>query len=281
MQRIACMLALVLGMGLAATAQANLFIDFNSTTQDGGAHNEAGYQAYDAGHEVAVDFVRKTYSAFSTTIGVTPDWPNTTDNRVRQMADRNAGNDANWLGNKIDLLTDYLGTDTRVGNGGNGDWDRITGTPTFMTLTLDGLAAGTYNWLSYHHDTENVWARFQVEISLDGGVNFAQVADLRMTDSSPGGNPDSEPVPGLFTGNPDPDPANLPSTLSTSFAADGTNDVVLRFAPYFDPASDPTPNVHTQIWGINGFELTASVIPEPTTLALSVLAMARGLRRRA
>ena len=40
-----------------ASAPAELLIDFNSTTQDGGPHNEAGYQAYDAGHEVAADFV--------------------------------------------------------------------------------------------------------------------------------------------------------------------------------------------------------------------------------
>ena len=41
--------------------------------------------------------------------------PNTTDNRVQQMIDRGAGNDAQWLGSNLDLLTDFIGIDTRTG----------------------------------------------------------------------------------------------------------------------------------------------------------------------
>ena len=242
---------------------AQLLIDFNSTTQDGGPHNEAGFQAYDAGHEAADAFVTPEYTATTLSgdvvISVTPAWPDTTDNRVQQMIDRAAGNDANWVGNNLDLLTDWIGTDARTGSGGNGDWDRTEATtPTALTLTLGGLPFGQYQWISYHHDTENVWADFQVEVSTDGGATFSAATDKQMTDSSPGGSPAS---PMTYTGDPDPDPRNLPSTYKTSFIASGDADVVLRFTPFLDPA-DAT-GVHKQLFSINGFELRHTLVPEP------------------
>ncbi|NQT37737.1 MAG: PEP-CTERM sorting domain-containing protein [Planctomycetes bacterium] len=246
-----------------------LLVDFNSTNQDGGPHNQAGFLPYDAAHEVAADFDTKTYSAFGTTVSVTPDWPNSTDNRVQQMIDRGSGNDANWdnAAGDLDLVTDFLGTDTRTGNGGNGNWDGTTGTPTYLTLALGDLPAGGYDWKSFHHDTENVHGDFTVDISTDGGATWEALPDGLMTDSTPAGNPDSsgfDPV-GPWTG---PDANTLPSTFQTSFLADGTNDVVLRFAPLSNTA------VHRQIWGINGFELTqASAVPEPSTFALAALGL--------
>ena len=253
-----------------------LLIDFNSTNQDGGPHNQAGYAPYDARHEVPADFDTKTFSAFGTTVSVTPDWPNTTDNRVQQMIDRGGGNDANWdnADGDIDLVTDFLGIDTRTGNGGNGNWDGTTGTPTYMTLALGGLPAGMYDWKSFHHDTENVHGDFAVEVSTDGGATWEELLGGLMTDSTSGGNPGSEGFtpPGPWTG---PDADLLPSTYEFSFLADGQNDVLLRFAPLANTA------VHRQIWGINGFELTqADVIPEPATLSLLGLGALLALRRR-
>ena len=258
-----------------------LRIDFNSTNQDGGPHNQAGFEPYDAGHEVAADFVTKTYSAFGTTVSVTPDWPNTTDNRVQQMIDRGGGNDANWdnTDGDLDLVTDWLGIDTRTGNGGNGNWDGTTGTPTYMTLTLGGLPAGTYDWKSFHHDTENVHGDFVVDISTDGGTTWEALPNGLMTDSTSGGSPGSEGFDpaGPWTG---PDADLLPSTYLTSFIADGTNDVLLRFAPLANTG------VHRQIWGINGFELSQApaIIPEPSTFALAALGLLGlglvGCRRR-
>lgn len=244
----------------AATANADmLMVDFNSTTQDGGPHNQAGFQAYDAGHEVAADFVSRSYAALGTTVTVTPAWPDTPDNRVQQMIDRLAVNDATWdnEAGDLDLVTDWIGTDTRASNGGNGNWDGTTGTPTCMTLTLSGLNAGSYDWKSYHHDTENVHGYFRVEISVDGSGSFTQLADGYMSDGTTGGNPDSAlgGFPGPQAG---PDANTLISTYTTSFIADGANDVVFRFAPYANTA------VHRQIWGMNGFVL----VPEPSTIAL-------------
>jgi hypothetical protein len=249
-----------------SVVQADLKIDFNSTTQDDGPHNNAGFQAYDAGHEVAADFTTKDYSAFGTTVGLTPAWSNTSDNRVQQMIDRGASFDANWTGSDLDLVTDFLGIDTRTGNGGIGNWDGTVGTPTYLTLTLAGLPENTYHWMSFHHDTEHVHTDFAVWLSTDGGTSFSQLADGYMSDSTPGGNPDS-----ALDGSAGPvaDVAGMRaagSIYETTFAADGSNDVVLRFAPYSGTYGDA---VHNQIWGINGFEV--SEVPEPSTVTLCLV----------
>ncbi|MEM9657611.1 MAG: hypothetical protein AAF961_04540, partial [Planctomycetota bacterium] len=177
-RRFCILPALILAASVCHRVQAqDLFVDFNSTTQDNGPHNNVGYQAYDAGHEVIEDFITQNFSAFGTTIGITPAWPNSTANTVQQMIDRGAGNDANWADADLDLVTDFLGIDTRTGNGGNGDWDGTNGTPTYMTLTLSGLPASPnqYEWKSYHHDTEHVHGDFAVWLSTDSGATFTQL----------------------------------------------------------------------------------------------------------
>ena len=205
---------------------------------------------------MAAEFSTANYGG----ITVTPAWPNTTDNRVQQSIDRGnnqndppTGNDGNWnnAAGDINLVTDFIGIDTRTGNGGNGNWDGTTGTPTYMLLTLGGLTAGAYEWTSFHHDTEHAHGAFAVWLSTDGGATFTQLPDGLMTDGTTGGTPDSttDGSYGLVTG---PDAYTLPSTYTTSFTANGTADVVMRFALYSGAISN---EVHNQIWGMNGFEL--------------------------
>lgn len=256
-----------------------LLVDFNSTSQDGGPHNDAagGFSAYDAGHEVIADFVTQTYSAFGTSVGVTPSWPNTDDNRVQQSIDRGSNNDGNWtdaatdlaatpvpiLG--LDLVTDFIGTDTRTGNGGNGDWDGTTGTPTYFNLTLSGLPANSYSWQSAHIDTENVHGEFAAWVSTDGGANFTALPDGVMTDATDGGNPNSDGT--AFSAKNTLAAAQAGAIYSANFTADGTNDVVLQFAPYSGEA------VHKQIWGMNALVLQeAAAVPEPGSMLLSLFA---------
>jgi len=264
------LLIVVVIMASSASADVVLKVDFNSNQDGGGdstaagdpglsaaAHNQEGWSSYHANHEVAAEFSTANYGG----ITVTPDWPNTTDNRVRQSIDRGnnqndppTGYDGNWdnAAGDINLVTDFIGIDTRTANGGNGNWDGVTGTPTYMTLTLGGLSAGTYECISFHHDTEHCHGTFAVWLSTDGGGTFTQLADGLMTDGTDGGTPDSatDGSYGLVTG---PDAYTLPSVYTTSFSANGTDDVVLRFAPYSGVLGDA---VHNQIWGMNGFELT-------------------------
>jgi hypothetical protein len=54
------------------------------------------------------------------------------------------------------------------------------------------------------------------------------------------------------------DPADLPSTITTSFTATGSDSVVIRFIALADTA------VHRQFAVVNGFELTGAVNPEVT-----------------
>jgi len=235
-------------------AMGPLRLDFNSNQDSGGdsttagdpslsaaAHNQTGWSSYHANHEVIAEFTTVNYDG----ITVTPDWPNTTDNRVRQSIDRGTGNDDNWddAAGDLNLVTDFIGIDTRTGNGGNGDWDGATGTPTYMTLAVGGLAAGDYVWTSFHHDTEHVFGPFAVWLSTDGGATFTQLDDGVMTDSTTGGNPDSGAT------EVGPDAYSLSSTYHASFRTDGINAVVFRFAPYSETA------VHRQIWGMNGLVL--------------------------
>ena len=254
---------------------------FNSTSQDSGPNNNEGWQAYSEDHEDKQDsdgWQTANYSTSFGDVGVTPAWPNTDDINVQQSIDRGAGNDGNWADTDLNLVTDWLGIDTRTGNGGNGNWDGVDGTPTYMTLTLSGLAADSYNWRSYHHDTENVHVSFAAWVSTDGGANFTQLADGYMADSTEGGNPDStmNGSPGLVT-----DFAGLAAAggiYDATFTADGANDVVLQFAPYSGALGD---EVHNQLWGINGFQLAP--VPEPATnglLSIALIGLLLARRRR-
>ena len=93
----------------AAPALAELLVDFNSTSQDGGPHPQAGYSSYDAAHEASGDFANaRNYAAFGTSVALTVDYPDSSESRVQQMIDRGGGNDANWTGSKLDLITDWI-----------------------------------------------------------------------------------------------------------------------------------------------------------------------------
>jgi autotransporter-associated beta strand protein len=249
----------------------DLLIDFNSTTttQDGGVHNQAGYQPFNAGHEVTADFLAaRSYSAFNTTVSLLVTWPDTTGNRVQQMIDRTSNFDANWTGQKLDLLTDWIGVDTRTTEQGNGDYNGTTGTPTRIVFRLTGVPAGTYTYRSYHHDTENVHTPYRVEISTNGGTTFGPFAGpFPGTDSTPGGTPASAQT---YTGAGGQDPATLPSTFTTSLVATQGQDLVIRYTPLSSTGTN------LRLLAINGLELIATTPPSaPTDIQFSTTTVTR------
>ncbi|MBN1853134.1 MAG: PEP-CTERM sorting domain-containing protein [Pirellulales bacterium] len=221
----------------------SLLIDFNSTTQDSGPHPQAGYQSYNAGHEVAADFVPVAYSAFGTTVTLTPTWPDTTANTVQQMIDRGAGNDANYIGTMLDLVTDWIGIDARAASGGNG-----TSVPTTMDLTLSGLPAGDYYYRAYHHDTENQNPDFSITL-IDANGTTA-IGTFEATASTPHANNPNPVNPGFGFG-----PQFLPSTVVFPFRSNG-GDVVFRYQ------GTEGANVHESFVLVNGIEIHNEPIVE-------------------
>ena len=134
-----------------------------------------------------------------------------------------------------------------------------------MDLTLAGLPTGTYNWRSYHHDTENVHTpvlrrplhRRRCHLhrifnpNPDPNGDDPEAAEFlywEMTSSSPGGNPANANT--LETRRHEPDPALLSSTVE--FSIDTT-------AATSSSASSPSPATPSRAnLGVNGFELTDS-----------------------
>ncbi|HIG84500.1 MAG TPA: PEP-CTERM sorting domain-containing protein [Verrucomicrobia bacterium] len=98
----------------------------------------------------------------------------------------------------------------------------------------------------------------------------------QITNSFNGGFPsENEVLPGVASNIAGGNPADLASTQNFSFTANGTNDVVVRFAT-LDNAGQ---GVHRQFFALNGFQL-GQQIPEPSTSLLSLLGAGLFLRRR-
>lgn len=121
------------------------------------------------------------------------------------------------------LLMDWIGTDTR---------NNLLGDP--MYLILKGLPAGTYNWLSYHHDAENQNGVFDVTVYDASGVKKITGVAYR--------NGNSLPV----------------TVLPLTIVSNGTDPVVL----IFDLQSG-------DFFVMNGFELTDGVSPDPLFIDFS------------
>lgn len=215
--------ALVLMVALRGPAES-LKVDFNGSS----AQTQAGYQAYTAQHEVAGSFGSRSYSAFGTNITVTPTWTGTpATNTAQQAIVRPSANgySSNAV-DRLDLLIDWIGTDQRENPGDP------------MTLTISGLPAGTYGWLSYHHDTQDQQGHFSVTVNDAAGsvtTSGLQVSHSLSTTTT-----------------------NLASVtkFTTAITSDGVNPVSLVWE-----ATD-APSFNT-MFVMNGFEITNATVVAP------------------
>ena len=183
---------IALGILLGAiTAHAQLLVDFSQTA----GPLAAGFQAYRADHEVAATFTAQSYSVFGTTVTIQPTWAQPSYPASMQMIQRPLSTYP--VQDNGDLLQDWIGTDNRV-NTGSAPTPGIND----MTLTITGLPAGTYRWISYHHDPQDQTGLFDVTLTdamgstttvgvdtSNGNLGLADVTKFTTTITSDGVNP--------------------------------------------------------------------------------------------
>jgi hypothetical protein len=219
-----------------AAAQAQLKVDFGVT--GGTAAVEPGYQGYFATDKSAATFTAQSYAAFGTTVTVQVTFAPGGAAAGMRVIDR--GTD-DGITDGVNLLRDWVGWDTRQA-GGNP-----------MTITISGLPAGAYQWLSYHHDAHD-----------QTGIFTATVKDAM----------GSIATPGIDISN------TTGSTVRT--LADATKFTATIVSSGNDPVSVAIQQtsgggaVANAISVINGFELTAlqtetgAMAPTPATGASDV-----------
>lgn len=216
-----------------------LALDF----QPDGSTVAPGYQAF-----VAVNQTLPTggtdYAAFGSTVTVSLTPANLPDGNLDFRAvTRNGAADQ--------LTNDWIGVDTRNG-----------GVDVSLAVSVAGLPAGLYSWLSTHHDGGTVVA------PIVSGGNLSGMPDFSFTDAD-----------GVASGTMnlsserDLDPI---ATFARTFRSDGINPI--SFQMVMDNGQGDVP-ANALFAYINGVEITS--IPEPTTLFLSGLGIAALLVTRA
>ena len=224
--------ALCLLAGLGTAQGQDLRIDFSQT----GGPVEADYQAYRADHEVAATFTAQSFAAFGTTVTLLPTWASGATAAAMQMILRGDDDDTE----SPDLIRDWIGTDGRQ-----------PGDP--MTLTISGLPAGTYKWVSLHHDPQDQTGVFDVTVNDAAGSTTTTGIDI--SDFTPSGV--------LLL-------ADM-TKFTTMILSNGVDPVTLVFT-----RTSPTDPVATAFFVMNSFELTAestgdAMLPTPPNGAVDVL----------
>ena len=160
MRKVMYFLPVVLLAALLQAQEAETFkVDFDGNLYGTQGLTQDGFQSYDADHEVIATFGPREYTAFGKTITLEPTWADGAPNTAMQALTRRFFGEFpyEFTGAEVALIEDWIGTDTRV----------VPGDP--LTLTISGLPAGAYSWLSYHNDLENQTGVFEVTINDANG----------------------------------------------------------------------------------------------------------------
>ena len=220
-------MSLIVLAALSRASAESLKVDFNGNSFGPTIEQTmSGYQPYNAQNEVASSFGSRSYSAFGTTVTVTPTWTGAPVNVEAPQAwwRDNAYGYSTASADMLDLLIDWIGTDQR----------RDPGDP--MTLTIGGLPAGTYGWLSYHHDTQNQAGTF--DVTVNDATGSSTTSGLRVSNTQTQGDTTLAEV----------------TKFATTITSDGVNPVTLVW-----DATAATPNYDT-MFVMNGFEITNNVV---------------------
>jgi hypothetical protein len=192
-------------------AEEILKVDFTQT----GGPVQSGYQVYSASHEQAATFTTQSYSVFGTIVSITPTWAPGASADAMQMLDR--GTEA-YEDATENLMRDWIGTDTRS-----------VGDP--MTLTIGGLPAGIYTWVSYHTDTEPGTNIGTFDVTVNDAVGSVITYDIQCTNNT------------AIT-------FDSVAKFETTFTSDGINAVTLVFDLH------PYVNQYNEAWFVmNGFQI--------------------------
>jgi hypothetical protein len=101
-----------------------------------------------------------------------------------------------------------------------------------------------------HYDVLRSHTEFIAEISTDNGTTYRTLGTYQMNHGTPADNPFSDNI--VWS----PAPELLSSTVDTTFEANGTQDVIIRYTPL------PTTGPDKRLFGINGFQLVQTATPE-------------------
>jgi glucuronoarabinoxylan endo-1,4-beta-xylanase len=155
--------AVMICMTVSLVQAGSLQIDFGTSSSS----IESGYQAYRASNEQPATFTTQSYDAFGTTVSITPSWASGADATAMQMINRTNLN--GYADGTEGLMSDWIGTDTRS-----------VGDP--MTLTISGLPAGDYSWVSYHHDVDAANTHF-FDVTVNDAAGSATTTGVQITNT--------------------------------------------------------------------------------------------------
>jgi hypothetical protein len=165
-----CLFILMVVSVLAALAQAaeleKMSVDFGAA----GTPVQSGYVAYTAADKNLASFTTQSYTVFETSVSVLVQWTVPVTAATARVVDRGL---ENYEDATEDLMRDWIATDIRPGN---------TGDP--MTLTITGLPAGQYIFVSYHTDTEPTVNIGTADVTVNDATGSATTMDIHCTNNS-------------------------------------------------------------------------------------------------